>query len=296
MIELRQYRQFVAVAEELSFRKAAERLHMAQPPLTAAIHRIEAELGVTLIERSNRVERLTPAGDVFLLEARRVIAQSDRAIEAAKRAGRGLSGSLRISFVATAAHELLPKILRAFRARHADVALELTEATTAQQAAALQEDRADIGIVAAPLPDDSTLRTVSLRREALVAALPQDHALAARQELRLAELAAEPWILFPASYGPGLHRRIVAACGRAGFVPRVVQEAVQMETIVSLVAAGLGVSLVPPAMARLGRRGIRCVTLTGPATPIRYELALAFARPQPLLDAFIATALSVASH
>ncbi len=118
MIELRQFRQFVAVAEEMNFRRAAERLHMAQPPLTAAIRRIEAELGVMLIERSNRIERLTAAGGVFLIEARRAIAQSERAIELAKRAGHGLAGTLRVAFVATAAHDLLPGIVRAFRAQH----------------------------------------------------------------------------------------------------------------------------------------------------------------------------------
>jgi len=290
MIELRQYRQFVAVAEEMSYRRAAERLHMAQPPLTAAIRRIESELGIRLIERSNRVERLTPAGDAFLVEARRVLAQSERAIEAARRAGRGLTGSLRITFVATAAQELLPAILRAFQARHGDVALELREATTAQQAAALADDRADIGIVVLPLPDGVPLRTVRLRRAGLVAVLPQDHALASRRTLRLAELADEPWILFPAAYGPGLHRRIITACARNGFVPRVAQEAIQMETVAGLVAGGLGVSVVPPTMTGSSRPGVRFIPLEGTGTPIPYELSLAYARPQPLVEAFIESA------
>lgn len=296
MIELRQYRQFVAVAEEMNYRRAAERLHMAQPPLTAAIRRIEAELGVRLLERSNRVERLTAAGDAFLLEARRVLAQSDRAIEVARRAGRGLVGSLRITFVATAAHELLPDILRTFRARHGDVALELREATTAQQAAALADDRADIGIVVLPLPDGAALRTVPLRQDGLVAALPQDHALASRRTVRLAELAGDPWILFPATLGPGLHRRIVTACARNGFVPQIAQEAIQMETIVGLVAGGLGVSVVPPTMAGAHRPGVRFVTLQGTGTPIPYELSLAFTKPQPLIEALVESATRLPSR
>ncbi len=295
MIELRQFRQFVAVAEEMNFRRAAERLHMAQPPLTAAIRRIEAELGVMLIERSNRIERLTSAGDVFLIEARRAIAQSERAIELAKRAGHGLAGTLRVAFVATAAHDLLPGIVRAFRAQHGDVALDLQEATTAQQAAALRDDRADVGLAALPLPEGSALKTVSLRKTRLMAAVPRDHACASRKKLRLADLAQEPWILFPPSLGPGLHRRIVTACAQAGFTPTVVQQAVQMDTIVSLVAAGLGVSLVPPALAEAGRRGVRFVELQGRGTPVRYELGLAYARRSSLVDAFVTAASAAAA-
>lgn len=293
MIDLRQYRQFVAVAEEMNFRRAAERLHMAQPPLTAAIRRVEAELGVALIERTNRVERLTSAGEVFLLEARRVLAQSERAIEQARRAGEGLAGSLRITFLATAAHEMLPAIVRRFRARHGDVSLELQEATTAQQAAALVDDRADVGLVALPLPEWASLTTVSLRRAALVAALPQQHPLVSRAKLGLADLAREAWILFPPALGPGLHRRVVAACARAGFVPNVVQQAVQMDTIVSLVAAGLGVSVVPPALAEAGRRGVRFRPLQGRGAPIRYELGIVYAQASPLVDSFVAVALEV---
>jgi DNA-binding transcriptional LysR family regulator len=281
MIELRQFRQFVAVAEELSFRRAAERLHMAQPPLTAAIRRIEEELGQVLIERSNRVERLTPAGEVFLIEAR--------------RAGQGLTGSLRVTFVASAARDLLPSILRAFRARHADVALELHEATTAQQVTALREDRADIGIVVVPLPEAAQLTVARLRREELLVALPRRHRLASRQVLRLADLASESWILFPAGFGPGLHARIVDACRVAGFSPRVTQEAVQMETIVSLVAAGMGVSLVPPAMAKPRRSDVRFVRVTGAGSPVRYELALAYARPSPLVEAFARSAATASA-
>jgi DNA-binding transcriptional LysR family regulator len=287
------YRQFVAVAEEMNSRRAAERLHMAQPPLTAAIRRIESELGVSLIERTNRVERLTPAGEVFLLEARRVLAQSERAVEQARRAGQGLAGALRVTFVATAAHELLPAIVRAFRARHGDVSLELQEATTAQQAAALRDDRADIGLVALPVPEWASLTAIGLRRTALVAVLPQEHRLASSARLGLADLVGEAWILFPPALGPGLHRRIVAACSRAGFAPNVVQQAVQMDTIASLVAAGLGVSVAPPALAEAGRPGVRFRPLHGRGTPIRYELGIAYARRSPLVDAFVRTALDL---
>ncbi|HMN50683.1 MAG TPA: LysR family transcriptional regulator, partial [Xanthobacteraceae bacterium] len=159
MIDLRQFRQFVAVAEELSFRRAALRLHMAQPPLTAAIKRIEDELGTTLLERSNRITRLTEAGKVFLEEARRTISQADRAMAAARRAGAGLSGSLRVNFVPSAAHFLMPGILRVFREAYPGIELDLSEATSARQVSALKEERADLGLVMPPLHQAEGLKS-----------------------------------------------------------------------------------------------------------------------------------------
>ncbi|MDC7785576.1 LysR family transcriptional regulator [Rhodoplanes sp. TEM] len=295
MIELRQFRQFVAVAEELSFRRAAERLHMAQPPLTASIRKLETELGTTLLERTNRVERLTPAGRVFLEEARRALAQAERAIRDARRAGEGLIGSLRLTFVASSAHSLLPQLIRSFRARHAEVALDLQEASTAQQVQALQMDRADLGLVVLPLADPHGLTVVPLVRDSLVVALPGGHHLARRRKVALAELSREPWIRFPARYGPGLHSRITAACAAAGFVPQVVQEALQMETIVGLVAAGLGVAVVSPAAADRERHDIGFRPLVGPGTPIGYDIALAYPRATPVVEAFVALARSAAA-
>jgi DNA-binding transcriptional LysR family regulator len=275
MIELRQFRQFVAVAEEMSFRRAAARLYMAQPPLTAAVRRMEEELGVTLLERGNRVTRLTEAGAAFLEEARRALAQADRAVSAAKRAAAGLTGSLRIGFVASAAHGPLPLLLRAFRERHAEVELELREATTAQLLAELRAGRIDAGLVVLPLADPEGLLVETVLRSQLVAVLPEGHRLAARRRLALAELAAERWVLFPARLGPGLYGRIQAACAAAGFSPRVVQEAVAMDTAAALVAGGLGVTLVPASLAAVGRRGVAFRDLRGPGTPVSYELALA---------------------
>ncbi len=223
MIDLRQYRQFVAVAEEMNFRRAAERLRMAQPPLTAAIRRVEAELGVALLERTNRVERLTRRRRSVPARGRDGCwRKSERAIEQARRAGEGLAGSLRITFVATAAHEMLRLgSCAAFAPITATSSLELQEATTAQQAKALVDDRADIGLVALPLPEWASLNTVSLRRAALVAALPQEHPLASRAKLGLGRSRPRTVdSLLPPALGPGLHRRVVSACARAGFAPQ----------------------------------------------------------------------------
>jgi DNA-binding transcriptional LysR family regulator len=287
MIELRQFRQFIAVAEELNFRRAAQRLRMAQPPLTAAIKKIEKELGTTLIERTNRVACLTKAGRIFLEGAQRTVAQADRALGAAKLAGTGLTGLLRISFVPSAAHDLLPRILRTFREKYTGIDLDLNEATTAQQVAALMEDRTDLGFVMLPLHNAEGLAIDILIRDQLVLALPEGHPLGRRDAVELKKLANEQWILVPPQQAPGLHGRVLAACAQAGFIPHVAQEALQMDTIASFVASGIGVSMVSPSLAGLGRRGVSFHRMTGLGTPVNYELALTYRRPSPLTDAFI---------
>ena len=292
MAELRQFRQYIAVAEELSFRRAAERLHMAQPPLTTAIKRLEEEIGATLIERSNRVTRLTEAGCLFLDEARRAVEQAERAMRVAQRAGAGLTGLLRVTFAPSAAREVLSPILRAFRQNYPDVQIELTEAMTAQQLEALHTNRADIGFVVPPLHDAPQITCIAICRNQMVAVLPKDHPLARAKSLTLSDLASEPWILFPERHAPGLHRRIYAACAEAGFTPKIGQEALQMETIVGLVAGGMGVALVSAAIRTSRRKGVAFRNLSGAGTPVDYELALAYGRSSPVLTAFISIATS----
>ncbi|KAA8998854.1 LysR family transcriptional regulator [Affinibrenneria salicis] len=276
MLSLRQLRQFLAVAETMNYRRAAERLNMAQPPLTAAIRNMEETLGVRLFERTNRITGLTAAGTVLQEEARRTLEQMARAEALTRRAGQGLTGSLRIGFVASAVRHRLPARIARFSRDHPDVALELHEATTARQVNALLEDRLDVAIVALPLPEyaGARLAVQSLLSSRLVAALPQDHPLAAQSELTLGALAQEPWIMFPASEGPGLYRAILSACERAGFTPRVAQRALQMETIIGLTAAGLGVSLVPEFLRRSGWDNVAFRPLAG--EPVLYEVAFAW--------------------
>lgn len=288
MIELRQFRQFIAVAEELSFRRAAERLNMAQPPLTATIKRIEDEVGAVLIERTNRIERLTEAGRVFLDEARKTVNQAERAMLAAQRAGAGLTGTLRVTFVASAAREILPSILLRFREHYPAVKLELREAMTTQQLASLANNDSDLGFVIPPLQDAENLKIEVVARNRLVAALPEGHPLTKADQITLADMSHESWILFAARQGPGLHRIIHTACARAGFSPRIGQEAPQMDTIANLVAGGMGVALVSRALATSGRKGVAFRELAGPGTPVEFELAIAYAHSSPVLDAFVA--------
>ncbi|MFH5250788.1 LysR family transcriptional regulator [Burkholderia semiarida] len=285
MIDLRQFRQFIAVAETLSFRRAAERLHMAQPPLSAAIRKLEAELGVALLERDNRGSRLTPAGEAFLLEARRALEQAERAVAVARRAGAGLGGTLRLRFVDSTVNALLPLILRAFQERHPDVDFQLEEGTTAEQMLALRQDRTDVGIVVLPVADAGDVHVEPLLRDRMVAALSNSHRLARRRRIALAELADEPWVMFAAHHGPGMHALIVTACAQAGFAPRVVQQPRQMQTTAGLVAGGIGVALMPRLFVPMQPRGITFCELNGAGSPLAYELAIAYRAPSPLVDA-----------
>nr|WP_217434324.1 LysR family transcriptional regulator [Serratia proteamaculans] len=270
----------------MSFHRAAERLHMAQPPLTAAIRKIEQELGVILLERGNRVTRITEAGQVFLIEARRTLAQFERTLGNTRRAALGLTESLRLTFVDSTVNALLPGILRQFRLAHPQAEFHLQEATTAEQLIALRDDRADLGMVVLPITPQEGLQILPFLYDRMVLALPENHPLAAQQQVTLSSLADQPWVLFPAHYGPGMHTAILQACAVAGFSPRIVQEARQMQTIGGLVAGGVGIALMPALFARLQSPGVVFRELSGTGSPVPYTLALAWRTASPLTEAF----------
>ncbi|MEG7473195.1 LysR family transcriptional regulator [Serratia marcescens] len=254
MLTLRQLRQFLVVAETMNIRKAAERLHMSQPPLTKAISQMEEALGTRLFERTNRITALTPAGNVLQKEAVTTLMQMERSMLLTRRAGQGMTGALRIGFVATAVRHLLPEMIARFHFSFPQVVLELNEMTTARQVASLLDDSLDVGIAVLPVPEYA-IQKLSYHRFfncPLIAVLPNKHPAAASGALSLSALAEEPWILFPEQEGPGLYRSIIETCEKEGFMPEVVQRAVQMETIVGLVASGLGGSLVPEFMQKSG--------------------------------------------
>nr|WP_244995247.1 LysR family transcriptional regulator [Serratia liquefaciens] len=270
----------------MSFHRAAERLHMAQPPLTAAIRKIEQELGVPLLERGNRITRITEAGQVFLIEARRTLAQFERTLGNTRRAARGLTESLRLTFVDSTVNALLPGILRQFRQAHPQAEFHLQEATTAEQLIALRDDRADIGMVVLPIAPQDELQILPFLQDRMVLALPDHHPLATQRHVTLSDLADQPWVLFPAHYGPGMHAAILQACAVAGFSPRIVQEARQMQTIGGLVAGGVGIALMPALFAVLKSPGVVFRELSGAGSPVPYTLALALRTPSPLIETF----------
>jgi DNA-binding transcriptional LysR family regulator len=254
-MELRHLHYFIAVAEELHFSRAAERLHISQPPLSQQIRDLEVELGVKLFERTKRQVHLTEAGKVFLERSYLVLGQLEQAIAVTQKIGRGEVGELAIGFVDSATYTVLPEILRVFREQFPAVELRLHEMTTAQQIQALLHKQVDIGIVRSAISEPG-LDVECLLHESLVLALPKNHPFSAQTQLSLSTLADELFILFPAKMGPVFYEQIIHSCQQAGFRPKVAQEAVQMQTIVALVAAGLGIAIVPASMQNFHRSGV----------------------------------------
>ncbi len=259
-MDLRRLRYFVAVAEELHFGRAARRLNVSQPPLSVQIRTLEREIGAPLLVRTQRRVELTEAGRVLLDEARRLLSQAEAAVVHARRAAQGTVGHLTIGFVSTVDYSILPPLVRRFRQRHPGIALKLLELTGDRQQALLQSGELDLGLSILPSPAPGlTMRPVF--REPLIAAVPASHSLAGRRRTALRSLAAEPFIQFPRELAPGLYDLAIAACQKAGFTPHLAQEAIQMQTILGLVAAGLGVAVVPQCMSKLQRPDVRYLAL-----------------------------------
>jgi len=292
--DLRQLRYFVAVAEEGHVGNAARRLGIAQPPLSQQMQRLEARLGVPLFDRSRRRLTLTEAGRVLRDEARALLAAADRVQEATRQAAAGDAGTLRLGFVGSAAFGALPPLVRLFRARHPRVVLDLVELSTGEQVEAIAAGDLAAGIVRAPAGGPE-LDALPLADEPLLAALPDFHPLAAGDEVALGALAGEPFVLFARENNPPFYDDVLAACRAAGFSPRVVQLARSMPTIASLVAAGMGVALVPAAMDRLRLAGVAYRPLAG--GPVHRALALVWRRddPSPLLGNLVAAARDAAA-
>jgi len=257
-MELRHLRYFVAVAEELNFGRAAERLRIAQPPLSRQIRDLEREVGAALFERVPRGVELTPAGRAFLPEARLTLAQAERAQRSAQRAAQGETGRLRVGFVEAATHSgILPDVLSFFRAHLPSVGLSLFELDPLRQAEAFQDGRIDVGILHSPPLDAARwLRVEPIYAEPVILALPKTHALAGRSRIALASLADESFVSVPRIVAPEMYDDMVASCRRAGFSPRIVQEAAGWHTLASLVSAGVGVGVVPRSIAEFQQPGV----------------------------------------
>lgn len=254
-MELRHLRYFVTLAEELHFGKAAERLHIAQPPLSQQIRQLETELGFELFHRTKRKVELSEAGKVFLIEIQQIFRQLEQAIFLGRQTSRGEIGQLVVGFVSSAAYNILPNILRNFRSNIPDVSLELHELTTDEQLRWLQSGRIDVGFVRPPV-DENTYESKIIFRESLAIALPQNHRLANQDNVSLQSLKNESFILFSRFLAPGLYDLIISFCQQVGFSPSVAQKAIQMQTIVSLVAADIGVAIVPESLQNLQRTGV----------------------------------------
>lgn len=291
-MELRHLRYFVAVAEEMSFGRAAQRLRMSQPPLSQQVRDLEQEIGVELVDRSKRRIRLTHAGRLFLEEARRTLEQAERSVRTAVRADQGEIGRLSMGFLGSATYDVLPKILRAFRQRYPNVQLALETMSTSQQVQAFRDGRIQVGFLRPPMDDSLSVRVVL--RESLVAMLPADHRFAGRESVSLLELSEDDFILWPRAAAPRTRDEIVSLCREAGFSPSIVQESPELQTIVGLVTAGIGVSLLigtPEHM--LGHSSVVYRMIDAPEAV--FELALARKKDErsPIVHAFLEIAEQV---
>ena len=257
LIELRLWRQFAAVAEELHFGRAARRLHMTQPPLTQAIAQLEASLGGRLFDRTKRSVQLTATGRALLPQAQQLLARAQALQQEARAMAEGGAGRLRLAFVSTVGFTLLPAWVRGFHERHPGVQLELVEATGDQQLEALERGDIDAGfLLHSPGFVPAGLSHLPVSREPLVLAVPEQHPLARAATLPLARVMQEPLVSFPRRILPSLHDALFALYHAAGRTPQVAQEAIQMQTIVNLVSAGLGLAWVPDSVRQFQRPGV----------------------------------------
>lgn len=251
----------MAVAEELHFSRAAERLQMAQSPLSQRIMVLERELGVRLLDRTNRSVALTDAGSTVLREARATLRAAAATRRAAERARDGETGVLRVGFVASAAFLQLPRLLRAVHERAAHVRIELHRIDSMTQIEALEADRIDLGIARTTPTDRDDIEVLQLRPEPLLAVVPSDHRLARTRSATLAALADDPWVLPRSGGRTDLVARIHQACAASGFTPQVAHEAPDLPSVLGLVAGRLGVSLVPLGIARLAVPDVTSIAL-----------------------------------
>ena len=292
-MELRQLRYFVAVAEERHFGRAAKRLRLSQPPLSAQIKGLEEELGVKLFQRSTRQVALTDAGRTFLERAEGILEAVEEAKEAAKDADEGVRGRLEIGFISSATLGLLPPSIRLFRERFGGVEIELRELTSAQQIDALYAGEIRVGLVRLPLRAPG-LRFEPLQEESFLVALPSGHPLEALESVPLEAMVDQPLIFFTRQLMPSLHAQIVELFQRVGAFPNVVQHAVHLQTIVGLVASDVGLAILPEPAKRLSREGVVYRSLDAPDATSWVGLAWVEGDESKQVKNFIRTVCEVA--
>jgi DNA-binding transcriptional LysR family regulator len=292
-VELRQLRYFVAVAEERHFGRAAKRLRLSQPPLSAQIKGLEEELGVKLFQRSTRQVALTDAGRTFLERAEGILEAVEEAKEAAKGADEGVRGRLEIGFISSATLGLLPPAIRLFRERFGGVEIELRELTSAQQIDALYAGEIRVGLVRLPLRAPG-IRFEPLQEESFLVALPSGHPLEALESVPLEAMVDQPLIFFTRQLMPSLHAQIVELFQRVGAFPNVVQHAVHLQTIVGLVASDVGLAILPEPAERLSREGVVYRSLDAPDATSWVGLARVEDDGSLLVENFVRTVREVA--
>lgn len=285
-MDIRSLACFVAVAEDLHFRRAADRLHITQPALSQRIRALEEEVGAMLLDRDRRHVSLTPAGAAFLAPARAAVNSAMLAKSAAQRALRGEIGRLRLGFTVIAFHGFLPEAVRLYRGRFPDVDVELTEINSPSLERALASGELDLGVLHPPLETPS-LGCCGLPAQKLVLALPQDHPLARKRIIPAEALRDQPFLIAPRRIGPSIYDKVIAHFRNAGFSPLIVQEVTPMPTLIGLVSAGVGLGLVTEGLAAAGRPGVVFRPVSPPPPELPIAAAWAGERPTVAAERFL---------
>lgn len=292
-MELRHIRYFLAVAEERHFTRAAAKVGIGQPPLSQQIKDLEAEVGAPLFHRLAHGAELTAAGEAFLESVKQMPLLAERAVKAARRAFRGEIGTLRVGFTASSAfNAVVPAAIRAFRRAYADVELMLEEANTTRLLAGLQDASLDAVFLRPGIAGSEGFQLRLLSEEPMVVALPSGHPAVAAKQINLATLRDEKFLIFPRPIGPTLYDTIIEACRKAGFEPNIGQFAPQIASVINLVAAELGVSIVPASMSQLQIAGVTYRPIEGDAPTARIALAHRRGETSTVVRNFVACAVS----
>ncbi|HEX6565010.1 MAG TPA: LysR substrate-binding domain-containing protein [Chthoniobacterales bacterium] len=288
-LELRHLRYFIAVAEELHFSRAAERLHIAQPPLSQQIRKLEQYIGHPLFTRNSRTVVLTQAGEVLLARSRYLLRRLDDDLEAVRRVGRGEIGTLTVGFIGSAMLTALPALIGSYRKRFAKVDLRLRELTTSSLVDAIRQGAVDLGFLRDAGPTEGLI-VENVLAERFVIALAKQDPLANRSKISLAELRGEPLILFARELGPLAWDKTIGLCEASGFRPTIVQDAPEWLTVLRLVSSGLGFSIAPACVATIQTPGVVCRELTKCPISTNIELAWRSDHTSPIMEAFLAEA------
>lgn len=286
MVEIRHLRYFIAVAKESNFSRAAEKLHMSQPPLSQQIQKLEEDLGVNLIERGTRPVRLTEAGKFFYQQAQAVVDQFDQFLDKTQKMAQGEEGTLTVAFVSSSTYELMPRILRTFRKLFPGVSLNLIEKNTPQQLESLRNKQINLGI-GRPFLEDADIASDWILDESIVVAVPSEHPWAHKTSVSLTALANEDMINFYWSHEPSFGTFVMTTCRQAGFEPRIVQRTGELQTALGLVCAGIGVALLPASVEHTSREGVKYIPLKKPSPTISMVAAYRKDDSSPILKRFL---------
>ena len=296
-MELRHLRYFLALAEELSFTRAAERVGIAQPPFSQQIQALEQEIGVRLVDRTPRRVVLTEAGTVFAERVRSILSRIGEAVVVTQQVGRGLSGHVCVGFTESGCfHPAVTRTLLEFRQAYPALHVTLQENKSTNLVAMIREGTVDAAFIRPPFEADEVVAYTPLLHEKMVVAVPRGHRLASRKAITLAGLSDEVFVFYHRDVRPGLTDAVIAACERSGFHPRVSQETPQLTSTLNLVAAGLGVSVVPESLKHLRTNDIVYLRLTGDAPQAALGLASRADGRSAAVGNFIAVALGIAQR